>query len=71
MAVLGIMNSYLEPADEPSGLTLREQFETLAYGRVPPTAAPTTTAGTDMTSTTERPAIRAAELPPGGSDKAT
>jgi len=27
MAVLGIMNSYLEPADEPSGLTLREQFE--------------------------------------------
>jgi len=27
MAVLGIMNSYLEPADEPSGLTLRELFE--------------------------------------------
>lgn len=27
MAVLGIMNSYLEPVDEPSGLTLREVFE--------------------------------------------
>jgi hypothetical protein len=27
MAVLGIMNSYLEPVDEPSGLTLRELFE--------------------------------------------
>ena len=27
MAVLGIMNSYLEPADEPSGRTLRETFE--------------------------------------------
>jgi hypothetical protein len=27
MAVLGIMNSYLEPANEPSGLTLRELFE--------------------------------------------
>jgi len=27
MAVLGIMNSYLEPVDEPSGLTLREQIE--------------------------------------------
>ncbi len=26
MAVLGIMNSYLEPADEPTRLTLREQF---------------------------------------------
>ena len=26
MAVLGMMNSYLEPADEPSGLTLREVF---------------------------------------------
>jgi len=27
MAVLGIMNSYLVPADEPSGLTVRELFE--------------------------------------------
>ena len=27
MAVLAMMNSYLEPADEPSGLTLRELFE--------------------------------------------
>jgi hypothetical protein len=27
MAILGIMNSYLEPIDEPSGLTLRELFE--------------------------------------------
>ncbi|XVU21227.1 hypothetical protein ACQPZJ_28620 [Actinoplanes sp. CA-054009] len=27
MAILGIMSSYLEPADEPSGLTLRELFE--------------------------------------------
>jgi hypothetical protein len=27
MAVLGIMNSYLERTDEPSGLNLREQFE--------------------------------------------
>ena len=27
MAVLGIMNSYLEPLNEPSGLTLRELFE--------------------------------------------
>jgi hypothetical protein len=27
MAILGIMNSYLEPANEPSGLTLRELFE--------------------------------------------
>jgi hypothetical protein len=27
MAVLGIMNSYLEPADEPTRLTLREQIE--------------------------------------------
>jgi hypothetical protein len=27
MAVLGIMNSYLEPADEPNGLTLRELIE--------------------------------------------
>jgi hypothetical protein len=27
MAVLGIMNSYLEPADEPTGLTLRELIE--------------------------------------------
>jgi hypothetical protein len=27
MAVLGIMNSYLEPANEPSGLTLRELFK--------------------------------------------
>ena len=26
MAVLGMMNSYLEPVDEPSGLTLREVF---------------------------------------------
>jgi hypothetical protein len=26
MAVLGMMHSYLEPADEPSGLTLREVF---------------------------------------------
>jgi hypothetical protein len=30
MAVLGMMNSFLEPADEPSGLTLREQFESAA-----------------------------------------
>jgi hypothetical protein len=27
MAVLGIMNSYLEPLDDPTGLTLREHFE--------------------------------------------
>jgi len=27
MAILGIMASYLEPVDEPSGLTLREVFE--------------------------------------------
>jgi hypothetical protein len=27
MAVLGIVNSYLEPAANPSGLTLRESFE--------------------------------------------
>lgn len=30
MAVLAIMNSYLEPAGESSGLTLREEFERLA-----------------------------------------
>jgi hypothetical protein len=35
MAVLGIMNSYLEPADEPSGLTLREQFESITDGTPP------------------------------------
>jgi hypothetical protein len=35
MAVLGIMNSYLEPADEPSGLTLREQFEGATDGTCP------------------------------------
>ena len=27
MAILGILNSYLEPADESSGLSLREQFD--------------------------------------------
>jgi hypothetical protein len=31
MAVLGIMNSYLEPIGEPSGLTVREVFESTAY----------------------------------------
>jgi hypothetical protein len=35
MAVLGIMNSYLEPEDEPSGLTLREQFERAANATRP------------------------------------
>jgi hypothetical protein len=30
MAVLAIMNSYLEPAGTSSGLTLREEFERLA-----------------------------------------
>jgi hypothetical protein len=30
MAVLGILNSYLEPKDEPSGHSLREAFETVA-----------------------------------------
>lgn len=35
MAVLGIMNSYLEPANEPSGLTLREQFEDTAQRACP------------------------------------
>jgi hypothetical protein len=33
MAVLGILNSYLEPVDEPSGLTLREHFENVSMGR--------------------------------------
>jgi len=27
MAILGILNSYLEPADESSGTSLREQFD--------------------------------------------
>ena len=35
MAVLAILNSYLERADEPSGLTLRSQFENAAYGTPP------------------------------------
>jgi hypothetical protein len=35
MAVLGIMNSYLEPVDEPSGLTLREQIEGASGGADP------------------------------------
>jgi hypothetical protein len=35
MAVLGIMNSYLEPVDEPSGLTLREQIEGASGGAEP------------------------------------
>jgi hypothetical protein len=35
MAVLGIMNSYLEPEDEPTGLTLREQFERAANATRP------------------------------------
>jgi hypothetical protein len=35
MAVLGMMNSYLEPANEPSGLTLREQFERDTTGTRP------------------------------------
>jgi len=35
MAVLAMMNSYLEPADEPSGLTLREMFESPAEGTPP------------------------------------
>jgi len=35
MAVLGIMNSYLEPVGEPSGLTLREQFEGASNGADP------------------------------------
>jgi hypothetical protein len=30
MAVLGILNSYLEPTAEPTGLTLREQFDSAA-----------------------------------------
>jgi hypothetical protein len=30
MAVLAILNSYLEPVDEPTGLTLREQFDSAA-----------------------------------------
>jgi hypothetical protein len=46
MAVLGIMNSYLEPADEPSGLTLRELFEGGAY-RTPPVER-ATDAGEDL-----------------------
>jgi hypothetical protein len=29
------MNSYLEPEDEPSGLTLREQFERAANATRP------------------------------------
>jgi hypothetical protein len=36
MAVLGMMNSYLEPAGEPSGLTLREEFESASDGLHPP-----------------------------------
>jgi len=35
MAVLAMMNSYLEPADEPSGLTLRELFESREYAAPP------------------------------------
>jgi hypothetical protein len=35
MAVLAMMNSYLEPVDEPSGLTLRELFESRAYASPP------------------------------------
>ena len=35
MAVLAMMNSYLEPADEPSGLTLREMFESVPEGTPP------------------------------------
>jgi hypothetical protein len=35
MAVLGIMNSYLEPAGEPSGLTLRELFQRTSNGTRP------------------------------------
>jgi len=31
MAVLGILNSYLEPAGEPSGLTLREEFRNTSH----------------------------------------
>jgi hypothetical protein len=30
MAVLAVLNSYLEPVDEPTGLTLREQFDNAA-----------------------------------------
>jgi hypothetical protein len=29
------MNSYLEPVDEPSGLTLREQFESASNATSP------------------------------------
>jgi hypothetical protein len=35
MAILAMMNSYLEPADEPSGLTLREVFENASDGSPP------------------------------------
>ncbi len=31
MAVLGILNSYLEPVDEPTGLTLREHFRDVSH----------------------------------------
>jgi hypothetical protein len=31
MAVLGVMNSYLEPMDAPSGSTLREEFEDISH----------------------------------------
>ena len=44
MAVLAILNSYLEPVAEPTGLTLRTHFRTSRSGRVPPTA-PSTTRG--------------------------
>jgi hypothetical protein len=30
MAVLGILNSYVEPKNEPTGLSLREAFEAVA-----------------------------------------
>ena len=44
MAILAMMNSYLEPADEPSGLTLREVFESAAE-ETPPAGRPTETYG--------------------------
>ena len=40
MAVLGMMNSYLEPVDEPSGLTLREVFNGMPAA-TPPSERPT------------------------------
>jgi hypothetical protein len=35
MTVLAVLNSYLEPIAEPSGLTLREQFDNASYAARP------------------------------------